>query len=182
QRSSVRTVMPHRGQSFFENHGEAREKCRHSRARPRVCRGFRSVGQGPGAPARAKTSCYSRCASPMLRQASETVAKRAGAAPLPAASPVLAPPETTSLEQELASAEGGRAWLRKLGLWALVLGLAGGGVAWRIKTRAPAQPRYVVAAVSQGDVVESVQSTGTVQPLTQVQVGAQISGRIAKVY
>jgi HlyD family secretion protein len=94
----------------------------------------------------------------------------------------LAPPETSSLERELSSAQGGRAWLRKLGLWALVLALVGGGVAWRIKTQAPPQPRYVVAAVSQGDVVESVQSTGTVQPLTQVQVGAQVSGRIAKVY
>jgi HlyD family secretion protein len=57
-----------------------------------------------------------------------------------------------------------------------------GGVVWRIKTRPPPGARYVLTAVTQGDVVESVQSTGTVQPLTQVQVGAQISGRIAKVF
>jgi HlyD family secretion protein len=118
----------------------------------------------------------------MLRQASETVAKRASATPLPSASPVLAPPETSSLEQDLAAAEGGRAWLRKVGVWVALLAVAGGVVVWRVKTQAPPQARYVIAPVTQGDVVESVQSTGTVQPLTQVQVGAQISGRIAKVY
>jgi HlyD family secretion protein len=60
--------------------------------------------------------------------------------------------------------------------------IMGGLVVWRIRTRPPPQPRYVLSPVSQGDIVESVQSTGTVQPLTQVQVGAQISGRIAKVF
>jgi HlyD family secretion protein len=118
----------------------------------------------------------------MSRQASETVSKRAGATPLPLASPVLAPPETRPLEEELAAAEGGRAWLRRLGIWVALLAVVAGGVVWRVKTQAPPQPRYVVGPVTQGDVVESVQSTGTVQPLTQVQVGAQISGRIAKVY
>src|SRR5262249_50033266 len=50
------------------------------------------------------------------------------------------------------------------------------------KTRPSPPSKYVLAPLSRGDVVESVQSTGTVQPLTQVQVGAQVSGRIAKVF
>jgi len=120
----------------------------------------------------------------MLRQASETVPKRgAGPSAHPVAIPALAPPaETPDLEKELAALEGGRAWLRKLWVWVALLAVVGAGVTWRIKTRPPPQPRYVLSPVTQGDVVESVQSTGTVQPLTQVQVGAQISGRIAKVF
>src|SRR6266536_4033711 len=120
----------------------------------------------------------------MLRQASETVPKRSASlsaqpVPVPAATP---PSEAPDLEQELAAVDGGRAWIRKVAIWAALLFVVAAGVVWRIKTRPPPQPRYVVAAVTQGDIVESVQSTGTVQPLTQVQVGAQISGRIAKVF
>ncbi len=117
----------------------------------------------------------------MLRQATETAPKRTAQ---PATSPVMpaAPPEEPALERELAGAEGRRAWLRKLAIWAAIVAVVAGGVVWRIRTRPPPQPRYVLSPVTLGDVVESVQSTGTVQPLTQVQVGAQISGRIAKVF
>jgi HlyD family secretion protein len=120
----------------------------------------------------------------MLRQATETVPKRAAAQPAQALTHTPAAPSSgaPSLERELAVAEGGRAWIRKLALWAALVAVVAGGVVWRIKTRPPPQPRYVLTAVTQGDVVEAVQSTGTVQPLTQVQVGAQISGRIAKVF
>jgi HlyD family secretion protein len=100
-------------------------------------------------------------------------------------SPELSPgasPAGESLARALAAVEGKRAWAKRLAVMAAVLVVAGGAVAWRIKTRPPPPPRYVVASISNGDIVESVQSTGTVQPVTQVQVGAQISGRIAKVY
>jgi HlyD family secretion protein len=63
-----------------------------------------------------------------------------------------------------------------------MVALVGGGVVWRIQTRPPPQPKFVLSPVTHGDIVESVQSTGTVQPVTQVQVGAQVSGRIAKVF
>ena len=120
----------------------------------------------------------------MLREASETAAKRSAVQPAPKApvAPIATSPAALGLEQELAKAEGGRAWIRKLAVWAGVAILIGAGVVWRIKTRPPPQPKYVLSPVTQGDIVESVQSTGTVQPLTQVQVGAQISGRIAKVF
>jgi HlyD family secretion protein len=91
------------------------------------------------------------------------------------------PPSNDSLERVLRDAEGGRAWARKLSIWLALMAVVAGGVVWRVKTRPPPPPRYVLAPVTRGDVVEAVQSTGTVQPLTQVQVGAQISGRIAKV-
>jgi len=118
----------------------------------------------------------------MLRQATETAPKRATQSATSGVVPAAPPNESPALERELDAAEGGRAWLRKLGLWAAILAVVAAGVVWRIRTRPPPQPRYVLSPVTVGDVVESVQSTGTVQPLTQVQVGAQISGRIAKVF
>ena len=36
--------------------------------------------------------------------------------------------------------------------------------------------------MAEGDVVEKVQATGTVQPLLQVNVGAQVNGRVTGVY
>lgn len=116
-----------------------------------------------------------------LRHVTETAPKRTAQ---PAASSIApaAPSEKPALERELARTEGSRAWLRRAMLWVAVAILVAGVVVWRVHARPPAQPRYVVAPVTQGDIVESVQSTGTVQPLTQVQVGAQISGRIAKVF
>src|SRR5690606_34260564 len=41
---------------------------------------------------------------------------------------------------------------------------------------------YELAALERRDIVERVQSTGTVKPLTEVQVGAQVSGRVVKVH
>lgn len=102
-----------------------------------------------------------------------------GSALSPAATKKGAP--RSELERELGKVEG-RRWLR----WLLfVLGLAGviaGVYFFRVKTRPPPPARYVTAELTKGDVVETVQSTGQVKPLTEVQVGAQVSGRITKVY
>jgi len=89
--------------------------------------------------------------------------------------------EHPELERELASVDGGR-WLRRIGILVGLLVLVGAGLFYRQKTRPPPPPRYVTAAASRGDVIETIQSTGQVQPLTQVQVGAQVSGRVNKVF
>jgi HlyD family secretion protein len=85
------------------------------------------------------------------------------------------------LERELA-AQGARRWLRRLGILAAIVFVLGGFVAWRRATRPPPPPRFTTEAVEKRDVLEQVQSTGTVKPLTEVQVGAQISGRIIRVH
>lgn len=85
------------------------------------------------------------------------------------------------LDKELRRYEGGR-WWRRLWIVLVVAILVVGVVVWRAKTQPPPASRYVTAATSRGDVTETVQSTGQVKPLTEVQVGAQVSGRITKVF
>jgi HlyD family secretion protein len=86
-----------------------------------------------------------------------------------------------ALEKELSRAEGGK-WRRRLVILLALAAVVGGLVVWRVKTRPPPPPKYVTGAMSVGDVTETVQSTGQVKPLTEVQVGAQVSGRITRVY
>ncbi len=102
----------------------------------------------------------------------------AGGGPKPRAP---AEPGRRALERDLSRVDG-RKWLRRLGVLASLAALVGAIALYRIKTRPLPPPRYVTAASSSGDVAETIQSTGQVQPLLQVQVGAQVSGRIDKVY
>lgn len=61
---------------------------------------------------------------------------------------------------------------------ALVL-LAGGGYAW-LRTRHQA-PHYVTQPVSRGSVVQAVTSSGSVNPVTTIQVGSYVSGVILEI-
>jgi HlyD family secretion protein len=88
---------------------------------------------------------------------------------------------TDELRRALAAEEGGRRWLRRgaiAGGFALIIA---GGVVWRIKHRPPPPAKYVTSAVSTGDVAEKVQATGAVQPLLQINIGAQVNGRVTRV-
>jgi HlyD family secretion protein len=85
------------------------------------------------------------------------------------------------LQRDLSRVEGSR-WLRRVMVVVVLAAAVGGFLFWRSKTQPPPPARYVTAEVSKGDVIETVQSTGQVKPLTEVQVGAQVSGRITKVY
>lgn len=64
-------------------------------------------------------------------------------------------------------------------LWAVVPVLVAVGlVGWFVLRARPARVQYLTARASTGDVVARIEATGTVQPVTQVQVGSQVSGRI----
>jgi HlyD family secretion protein len=85
------------------------------------------------------------------------------------------------LRRALAAAEGGKKWLRR---GAIVGGIAlviGAGVVYRVTHRPPPPAKYVSAKVAVGDVIEQVQATGAVQPLLQVNIGAQVNGRVTDV-
>ncbi|MEI8255611.1 MAG: efflux RND transporter periplasmic adaptor subunit, partial [Deltaproteobacteria bacterium] len=64
----------------------------------------------------------------------------------------------------------------------LVLVVAAGVALFVVRQRrAPAAQRYMTGRVTRGDLIEQIRATGTVQPVLQVQVGAQVSGRVASV-
>lgn len=88
---------------------------------------------------------------------------------------------TEDVRRALAAEEGGRRWLRRGIFLGVIAVLVGGGLAVRAKNRPPPPARYVVAQPSNGDVAEKVQASGAVQPVLQVNVGAQVNGRVAKV-
>ena len=85
------------------------------------------------------------------------------------------------LESEL-RAQGARRWLRRGLVLAVLAAVVLAVWAYRKATAPAPPPRFVTEKVERRDVVQQVQSTGTVKPLTEVQVGAQVSGRVVKVH
>src|SRR3954467_5983041 len=60
--------------------------------------------------------------------------------------------------------------------------IGGGGYGYYRYTKKPAPPAVTTAPVARGDVVETVGATGTLQAVTTVQVGTQVSGTIGALY
>jgi HlyD family secretion protein len=74
-----------------------------------------------------------------------------------------------------------RALIQRVLILLVVLG-AGGGFFWQRAVRGKtAGPRYVTAAAKVGQLRETVMATGKFKGLDSVDVGAQISGRVARV-
>jgi HlyD family secretion protein len=69
----------------------------------------------------------------------------------------------------------------KLILGALALAVVSVGVTAAFRNR-NGETRYQTAAADRGDVVEVVGATGTLQAVTTVQVGSQVSGTIEHLY
>ena len=69
--------------------------------------------------------------------------------------------------------------------WTIII-LAGVGVivggVWYFKSGKSAAPAYQTAAVARGDVTNVVTATGSLNPVKNVLVGCQVSGRISKLY
>lgn len=103
---------------------------------------------------------------------------RRGAPTVPArADPAAA---ARGLASELES-RGRRAWVTRV---AVVVVLVAGGLgarAWYEHRKPPLPPRFTTQKVERRDIAEEVQSTGKVKPLKELQVGAQVSGRVVKV-
>ncbi len=88
---------------------------------------------------------------------------------------------TDDLKKALAAEEGAGRWVRRGTLLGAVVLLVVGAVVGTATHRPPPAARYITASVSVGDVTERVQATGTVQPLLQITVGAQVNGRVTQV-
>jgi HlyD family secretion protein len=85
---------------------------------------------------------------------------------------------TEELKKALAAEDGSRVWLRRGAIAGVIAVMIAGGLVWRAKHRPAPPARYVSQSVQVGDVAEKVQATGAVQPLLQVNVSAQVNGRV----
>src|SRR6187399_135898 len=73
--------------------------------------------------------------------------------------------------------------MRKTLLIVVALAVLGaGGYAYYRYSQKPEAPTITMAKVTRGDVVETVGATGTLQAVTTVQVGTQVSGTIESLY
>lgn len=72
--------------------------------------------------------------------------------------------------------------LRRMFLLVLLIGLAGGAyLLWRQYLAPTDGPRYRTAKVERGPLVSTVSASGTLAPVTQIQVGSQVSGLVKEV-
>src|SRR6188508_1845458 len=69
-------------------------------------------------------------------------------------------------------------------LLATVVCIAAGGTWWYYSRAAAVvpNPEIVRATVSRGPITETVQATGTIEPLRRVNVGSQVSGTVTAIY
>ncbi|MBX3637732.1 MAG: efflux RND transporter periplasmic adaptor subunit [Rubrivivax sp.] len=98
-------------------------------------------------------------------------------------------PESASSSSDLQAllGPGGapRPWWRRAGLWAVLVLLAAGAAAWwwwSGQRQAAAAPQYQTQAASRGALTVTVTASGTLQPTTQVAIGSELSGTVARVF
>ena len=73
--------------------------------------------------------------------------------------------------------------IKKIIIFAVLIGLVAGGYYYfQKRTTVPLEQRYRTQAITQGDVAQSVSANGTLNPVTLISVGAQVSGRVSKLY
>jgi HlyD family secretion protein len=64
----------------------------------------------------------------------------------------------------------------------IVVILVGGGIITAFRLTRKTEAEYFTAKVEQGDIRQVIEATGTINPVTLVQVGSQVSGMISKLY
>jgi HlyD family secretion protein len=72
--------------------------------------------------------------------------------------------------------------MKKLFVVVVLAGAVGGGVMWWRSAQVEAAPTPLTTAVSRGSVVQLVEATGSLQTVTTVDVGTQVSGTIKELY
>src|SRR5215469_14123303 len=64
----------------------------------------------------------------------------------------------------------------------LVVGAVSAGAGWHFVHKGDDGPQYQTAEIARGEIIQAVTATGTLNPITNVTVGSQISGNILKLY
>ena len=73
------------------------------------------------------------------------------------------------------------AFIKRNLLWVLVV-IAAVGIFAAFSFNRKTEAEYFTAKVEKGDIRDVIQATGTINPVTSVQVGSQVSGLISKLY
>ncbi|HXR39296.1 MAG TPA: efflux RND transporter periplasmic adaptor subunit, partial [Terracidiphilus sp.] len=94
------------------------------------------------------------------------------------ATKILEPPRLELLLKEPRPRPARRRWIVAAGAVAL---LAASAAAWRIAA-APAAPQYGTAKVRRQTVARTISATGTLQAVTTVQVGTEVSGTVSELH
>jgi HlyD family secretion protein len=71
------------------------------------------------------------------------------------------------------------------GKWIVILAIVAvviAGVVWHFARHRDDAPQYDATPVARGDLIQEVTATGTLNPVTNVLVGCQVSGTINKIY
>jgi HlyD family secretion protein len=76
--------------------------------------------------------------------------------------------------------KNGTVWLKWVVILVVLGGIAGGAI-WYFVTDHGSGSQYQTAVVTRGDLIQSVTASGQLNPVVNVQVGSQISGRINKI-
>jgi HlyD family secretion protein len=76
--------------------------------------------------------------------------------------------------------KNGNVWLKWVVILVVLGGLAGGAI-WYFVADHDSASQYQTAQVTRGDLIQSVTASGQLNPVVNVQVGSQISGRINKI-
>ena len=72
--------------------------------------------------------------------------------------------------------------LARLAWIAVILAIVGGVAAYFVRSTKPTAAQFVEATVERGEIQVTVTATGTIQGLSSVEVGAEVSGRVTKLY
>lgn len=73
--------------------------------------------------------------------------------------------------------------MKRLIAFIVLLAAGGGGAYWYFVAQKPVEkPQVLTATVSTGNIIEAVQTTGTLEPLRRVDVGSQVSGQVQEMY
>jgi HlyD family secretion protein len=72
-------------------------------------------------------------------------------------------------------------WLKWIIVFLVIILVAAGGV-WYFKRGSSDAPQYQTTTVARGDLTQVVTATGTLNPVVNVTVGSQVSGRISRLY
>ncbi len=72
---------------------------------------------------------------------------------------------------------------RTIALWLVVIGVGAGSVHyWRSDSAQPFSARFRTVVLNHGDIAKTVSANGTLNPVTLVNVGTQVSGTVIKLY